>query len=383
MFSPGFETEDSMRTILSIAATSALLVALLRLRRRGRRPARGRPSPATSPSTASRWQSGTINFEPVDLNTGQPATGTIEDGAYEIDPRRRPDPRQLPGPDHLRPPSRAASGAWRCRCRRRRRPAQLHRPGSPAPSGLPDDVTEGGENTFELPGQQVVNARPASVTISTVPESPSHEPVPSNRGFTLIELLVVIAIIGVLIALLLPAVQAAREAARRAQCTNNLKQIGLAMHNYHDTVGSFPPGPRADRWGTWSIFMLPYLEQTAALQRLQLLRQHRCAVAELQLPENTTVSYAGSTRSSARATTHDSGVCSAGRPRHRAATTASTTATPAPATCRSIIPRAAPPAPPRRARSWALLRLGPGRSRLPVAVPRQPYGIATITDGTE
>ena len=59
-------------------------------------------------------------------------------------------------------------------------------------------------------------------------------------GFTLIELLVVIAIIAVLIALLLPAVQAAREAARRAQCANNLKQLGIALHNYHDTTGSFP-----------------------------------------------------------------------------------------------------------------------------------------------
>jgi prepilin-type N-terminal cleavage/methylation domain-containing protein/prepilin-type processing-associated H-X9-DG protein len=63
-----------------------------------------------------------------------------------------------------------------------------------------------------------------------------------RRAFTLIELLVVIAIIAVLIALLLPAVQAAREAARRASCLNNLKQVGIALHNYHDAIGSFPPG---------------------------------------------------------------------------------------------------------------------------------------------
>jgi len=81
-----------------------------------------------------------------------------------------------------------------------------------------------------------------------------------RRGFTLIELLVVIAIIAVLIALLLPAVQAAREAARRLQCTNNVKQIGLAMHNYHSTHNSFPPGFVSWGWGTWYIFTLPWIE---------------------------------------------------------------------------------------------------------------------------
>ncbi|WP_435016480.1 DUF1559 domain-containing protein [Tundrisphaera sp. TA3] len=83
-----------------------------------------------------------------------------------------------------------------------------------------------------------------------------------RRGFTLIELLVVIAIIAVLIALLLPAVQAAREAARRSQCINNLKQIGLAMHNYESTNSSFAPGKKGCCFGTWTVFVLPYMEQS-------------------------------------------------------------------------------------------------------------------------
>lgn len=83
------------------------------------------------------------------------------------------------------------------------------------------------------------------------------------RGFTLVELLVVIAIIGILVALLLPAVQAAREAARRVQCSNNLRQMGIALHNYHDTRRSFPSGMSWPNRMFWSGQLLPYIEQTS------------------------------------------------------------------------------------------------------------------------
>ena len=82
-----------------------------------------------------------------------------------------------------------------------------------------------------------------------------------RRGFTLIELLVVIAIIGALIALLLPAVQAAREAGRRVHCTNNLKQLGIAMHHFHDAHDTFARGAWNSPQQTWTFSILPYLEE--------------------------------------------------------------------------------------------------------------------------
>jgi prepilin-type N-terminal cleavage/methylation domain-containing protein/prepilin-type processing-associated H-X9-DG protein len=89
-----------------------------------------------------------------------------------------------------------------------------------------------------------------------------------KRGFTLVELLVVIAIIGLLIGLLLPAVQAAREASRRSTCLNNLRQMGIGLHNYHNALATFPPGgiePRTflnpnGRQLAWSVFLLPFVE---------------------------------------------------------------------------------------------------------------------------
>ena len=84
---------------------------------------------------------------------------------------------------------------------------------------------------------------------------------PDQRGFTLVELLVVIAIIGILVALLLPAIQAAREAGRRSQCANNLKQIGIAVQNFHDTRRKLPPYRVADHQQPWLVLILPHLEE--------------------------------------------------------------------------------------------------------------------------
>lgn len=104
---------------------------------------------------------------------------------------------------------------------------------------------------------------------------PVSSPRARAAAFTLIELLVVIAIIGVLVGLLLPAVQQAREAARRSTCVNNLKQLGLAFHNYNDTYRSLPPGWRLGNttknkpnWA-WSAYILPFIEQNATFDLLQ------------------------------------------------------------------------------------------------------------------
>lgn len=121
-----------------------------------------------------------------------------------------------------------------------------------------------------------------------------------NRGFTLIELLVVIAIIAVLVAMLLPAVQQAREAARRSECKNKLKQIGLAIHNYHDAYRVFPPGTvnGAGRSGSpddpngchgggqlciggpWIVLILPYMDQGPLFQQHQQIVQERAEAVD-------------------------------------------------------------------------------------------------------
>ena len=120
------------------------------------------------------------------------------------------------------------------------------------------------------------------------------KPVVSN-GFTLVELLVVIAIIGVLVALLLPAVQAARESARRMQCSNNLKQIGIAIHGFEDTYKQIPY-TRLDTRETWAVIILPYLEQKAMFDGWDLKKNYYSQAAAIR--ETTLKVYVCPTRRS-------------------------------------------------------------------------------------
>src|SRR5262245_15335943 len=103
----------------------------------------------------------------------------------------------------------------------------------------------------------------------------------NTSGFTLVELLVVIAIIGILIALLLPAVQAARESARRSQCQNNLKQIGLAIQNYHDNK-KFYPYSRIEVRETWAVLIWPYMEQGGLADQWDITKDYYAQLPEVR-----------------------------------------------------------------------------------------------------
>ncbi|QDT99680.1 DUF1559 domain-containing protein [Gimesia aquarii] len=141
-----------------------------------------------------------------------------------------------------------------------------------------------------------------------------------KRAFTLIELLVVIAIIAILIALLLPAVQQAREAARRSTCKNNLKQIGLAHHNYHDVFKCFPLGARRDHaggWGqSWWVGILPYMDQAALFNQLNHEVNHSGYVGNGAVADKVIIPLMLCPSSPMKAITHNTGGGSTVRPHY-------------------------------------------------------------------
>ncbi len=126
---------------------------------------------------------------------------------------------------------------------------------------------------------------------------PTRSPA-ARQGFTLIELLVVIAIIAILIALLLPAVQQAREAARRSTCKNNMKQLGIALHNHHDVYGNFPPGATDDdnhNFG-WGTYILPQMDQAPIYNGLKnggMFLLHKGGIPKNQFPNSTNTNTDG------------------------------------------------------------------------------------------
>src|SRR5262245_32952575 len=129
--------------------------------------------------------------------------------------------------------------------------------------------------TIRMPKLRV--SRPAPAAPGSPGRAQETSMIVRRPGITLLEVLVAVSIVAMVLALLLPAVQAAREAARRIQCADNLKQIGLACHNYHDRVGSFPPGNVASddgsysgTWWGWTSAILPYLEQGPLFDAIDL-----------------------------------------------------------------------------------------------------------------
>jgi prepilin-type N-terminal cleavage/methylation domain-containing protein len=142
-----------------------------------------------------------------------------------------------------------------------------------------------------------------------------------RTGFTLIEVLVVIAVLAISVALLLPAVPAARETARRVQCSNNLRQIGLAMHDYHDQQGSLPPGVKGCCWGTWLLFILPNLEQESLFNAWNFVGDNRYD----QLIQDGMFRYAGAANTTVTSNAIDTYYCPSDRSKGKPACFASVT----------------------------------------------------------